>query len=362
MVYPFEVIKCFLFFCWCIPAISFAQYTADRSVLEVVDVESQTELKVENKYGDIKISTWENSKMEFKFTFKVRKNDKYDAEDLSERIIPVISNFGKYVSVRTEIEEKNTGFFGRLLSQISVEIDKSDIEIDIEIKVPTNTELEIENEFGDVLITDWDGRLRTKIKHGDLHVTESIQRANINHNYGRVNLMSVKNGEFDFRNVRFNADAIEDLRLDSHGSELEIDSISFLNILSNKDELRVESIKRIKGEIRFGTALVEVVKDEIYLDLRVADLRISKIINPNPNIYLNEQNSEVDINITGLKFDLDADMEGGIFRLPEAIKNVESNLLDAKSNHRKISASYGTVKDGKIKLEGKKGFVILREL
>ncbi len=360
--YPYKYLKYCLLIFWFVPGISFGQYTAERSATEVVDTESQAELKIENKYGDINISTWEESKMEFTFLFRVKKNDKYDAEELLERMNPVVSNFGRYVSVRSEIEEKSTGFFGRLLSELAVDIDKSDIEIDIEVTVPVNTELEISNEFGDVVITDWNGRLRSKIKHGDLHVTEPFERANIEHNYGRIHLVSVKNADLDLRNVRCKADRIDDLRLVSHGSELEVDSIIYFNVTSNKDELRIESIKRIKGELKFGNAFFAAVEDEIYLDLRVTDLRISKVVNPSPNIYLNEQNSEVDINITGLKFDLDANMEGGIFRLPESIKDVESIVLDAKNNHRTITAKYGLVKDGKIKLQGKKGFVILREL
>ncbi len=347
---------------WFVPVVSQAQYTAERSKTETVSTEENAELKLENKYGDINLSTWEESKMEFTFLFKVRKNDKYDAEELLERISPVVSNFGRYVSVRSEIEEKKAGFFGRLWSEISVDFDKSDIEIDINVKVPANTELEVINEFGDVVITDWSGKLRTKIKHGDLHVTEAFLDANLEHNYGKINLVSVKNAELDLRNVRFKADEIEDLRLVSHGSELDLKSVSFFDVNSNKDELRIEKIKRIKGEMKFGNAFFEVIEDEIYLDLKVTDLRVSKVVNPSPNIYLNEQNSEVDLNVTGIGFSLDANMEGGIFRMPETAKDVESIVLDEKNNHRTITANYGGAKDGKIKLEGKKGFVILREL
>jgi len=243
-VYPYNYIKTCLLLCWIVPSISFGQFAAERSVTEIVDTESQAELKLENKYGDINISTWEASKMEFTFLFKVRKNDKYAAEELLDRINPVVSNFGRYVSVRSEISEKSTGFFGRLLSEIAVDLDKSDIEIDINVKVPVNTELEVVNEFGDVVIMDWSGRLRSKIKHGDLHVTESFESANIEHNYGRINLENVKNAEMDIRNVRCKADEVEDLRITSHGSELEINTIKFLNLNSNKDEWRIKSIKR----------------------------------------------------------------------------------------------------------------------
>ncbi len=348
-----------------LPTAGFGQYTAERTTTENIDIETGAEFKVENKYGDITIIGWDQPSISIVTKITVRKKDKSEAEELLDRISPKISNFGRYVSLKTEIEEKSTGFFGRLLAEvieIDLELSKSDIEIDLEINLPSTTELEIVNSFGDVVISDWSASVRSDIRHGDLRITEPIERATIDHSFGKLNFLSINNASINLKSGRLKADSINDLRLESHGSELEIKEVGFLNLISNKDEIRIGKVSRIKGELRFGNVFLDVVQEEIYLDLWVTDLRVSKLKNTAPNVFVQQQNSEVDINIAGTAFDMYVEMEGGIFRIPESMAGVESKVMDEKSNYRKVSARYGAVKNGKITLEGKKGFVILREL
>lgn len=340
-----------------------AQYDAQRITTKSFPMTNDGELTLENKYGDVIIGGWDKDSIQIKVDIQVKKKSKSDAQELLDRISMKTTVFGRYIAVTTEIEEKGDSFLDKLFNELNpLDFDKSDVDINYEIFIPTNADIELTNSFGDLVLLDWTGKLKVDLRHGDLKITEPLANANLEVSFGTIHVRNLDKAFIELKNGKLKLHESQDLKLNSSGSELDLGVIGFLDLNSNKDEIQLEEVHHIKGRIRYSTAFINKVAKEIFLDLTLADIRVSKISNPDCSIYIKENNSEVDLNISGLSLAVKADLVGGTLRLPASTSNVDTQVLDEKNKIRKVTASYGGTSGGKFTLDGRKGYVILREL
>jgi len=339
-----------------------AQFSLKKTLSDSIIVNDDGQLLVENKYGNIEVMGWERNTVKIEFWIEIIRDEISDAENLINRIVPSISNYGDYIVAKTEIGKSERGFFKKMLSELNIDNDESGIEIQLKVYLPKELDLDISNEFGDVILLDWSGKLKCKLKHGDLIVRSKINSIDLEQSYGKINLNEAGSAELDVRNVTLKANKIDKLGIESHGSDFEISEVDNLTIASNKDEYKISKVNSFKGNLKYGSANLDTLTKGITVKLKVSDLQITKIIEKNANIFVNQHNSDVDINVKDFDFKLHATLEQGTFRIPKDINDINKEVLSEKENKRIVTGSYGLGDSGSITIEGKKGFVVLREL
>jgi len=95
------------------------------------------------------------------------------------------------------------------------------------------------------------------------------------------------------------------------------------------------------------------------LSLKITDLLVSELGNKDPNIIIDQESSDIEINITGTSFKFIAYYSEGAVKLPKTFKNIESDIIDKSKKLREIHADYGKYSTGKISVSGHKGELIL---
>jgi len=338
---------------------SYSQVSKSLSdTLAVNDIES---LSISNQYGDIVVSTWDQDQIGYDVQIVVLKDDTDVAEDLLERLVYSVEEFNSDLKFDFEVQEMNAGFFERLWSDITLEIDQSAIQINAELTVPKDLTLDITNKFGDITIRDWSGDLTIKQKHGDVKVSGNVIKLRLNQSFGDADFNSIDDARIEIRNVEFRAKRIEEFNIESHGSEIILDNAMRIVLDSNKDDLTIDQVNRVKGSINYGSFIIEELVEQIQATLKLTDLTIKNIVNEDADITIDQTNSEIDINLNGLSMDIDATLQDGLFKVPEADSVLETTQLDDKEENRTIIGSIGANPKGKIVIEGKKGVIIIRE-
>ncbi|WP_298541105.1 hypothetical protein [uncultured Aquimarina sp.] len=340
-----------------------AQEELSKSIEKVYDFTNAGELQLENKYGNIIINGWSQNKIEVAIDIVVNKKDKDEAEDLLARIKPSITTVGQSIIIFSNIEEKSDSFFSKVFNRVNpFDFDKGSIQIDYQISLPTNAEIQVTNKFGDIIINDWNGKLKTNLQHGDMWINNDIINANIEMKFGKLQTKSITYGKIKLKNSEFDHKTSKDLRIISSGSTVAIDQVINLEIFSSKDKITIENIERIKGELKFSNIVLENLKNDVDLIMDVADFKVNKIIKPDTNINIDQKSSELDINVSGLNFDFSASLEQGLLRIPKTFKNIKNNVIDSKKRLREIKANYGIDSNkGTFNITGKKGVIILKE-
>lgn len=339
-----------------------AQERVSKKVEKSFALTNTGELILENKYGNISLTGWDQDKVSVKIDIKVNHR-KYDtAKDLLNRINPEIKSSSGYVSVVSEISNKNTGWFADFFNRTNpIDVDRSRVQIDYEVFLPNKAKLKVTNRFGDVFIEDWSGPLTTLIEHGDLWLSEDLNKADVVLKFGKLrarNLdyasLNLKNGELDMENAK-------SLRLNSSGTEMNMSSVNSLEIYSNKDDIAIDEVGTIYGDLKFTTLNLERLSQDVDLSMKIADFRVRQITNPDSELTIEQESSDINLTVTDFSHRFDATLEQGVVRLPKSFENVNSTMLDKGKKLREIKGTYGNGKTGLISINGIKGIVTLND-
>lgn len=340
-----------------------AQEKLTKKIEKSFAMNNAGELHIENKYGEISINGWDENTLQIVMNIEVTHRKKENAKKLLDRISPKITKMGDYVKIQTQITDKSTGFFAKYFEKANpFDYDKSNIKINYEVYLPKKAEIELKNSFGDVLISDWAGKFKGNIQYGDLWVNEDLNTMDIELKHGKLRGKSINYATVRVKNGSINIESSKDLRINSSGSEINLEKINSLEIYSSKDEIDIVQTGTITGDLKFTTIQIDNLIKEMNLTLKISDLKVNSIEEPDTSIILDQESSKVSINITNMGLRFDATLEEGLLRLPKTFKNVKSKLLDSGKRIRKISAMYGKNNKGKISITGKKGAVLLKEL
>lgn len=339
-----------------------SQERVSKTVERSFTLNNDGELIIENKYGNINVTGWDQNKVSVKIDIKVNHR-KYDtAKDLLGRINPEIKSSSGYVSIVSEIANKNTGWFADFFNRTNpIDADRSRVQIDYEVFLPKKAKLKVTNRFGDVLLEDWSGELHTLIEHGDLWVNEDLNKADIILKFGKVkahNLnyvsLNLKNGELDMQDSK-------SLRLNTVGTEMTLGKVNSLEIYSNKDDIAVDKVGTIYGNLKFSTLNLEKLSKDVDLTLKISDFWVRQISNTATEINIEQESSDINLTVNNFPHRFEATLEQGVVRLPKSFENVDSKVLDKGKRMREIRATYGKSETGLIFINGIKGIVTIND-
>ncbi|WP_062060578.1 hypothetical protein [Aquimarina longa] len=340
-----------------------AQEKVSKKIEKAYPMTNAGELHIENKYGNVIINGWDKKTIEIEISILVSKKKKEDAEELLTRINPEINNTQDFININSVIGERNDNIISRLLNKTNLfDFDKGNIQIDYTIHLPSNAEINIINKFGDIIISGWNGKLKANIKHGDMWLNKDVNNASIEIKFGKLKTKAITYGNIQAKNGEINITESKDLKINSSGSVIKIENTELLEMHSSKDQITIYKIGKIYGELMFSNINIDTLYDDMNLTLEVADVWVSKIQKKNPNITINQESSELNINIKNIAIDFSASLEQGLLRIPKSFTNIKTDVIDKRKKIREINAIYGkNTPLGKFRINGIKGIIILKE-
>jgi len=352
-----------LFLALLLPYKSAAQERISKQINESHAFTQKGELSIENKYGDIYLNGWSQDAIQITVNIDSKGKNAAAAKDLLDRIQPSIAVQGDRVVVTTNITKKEENLLNRFLSRVdSNKGEKANSQIDYTIYLPQNAKVKLTNKYGDLIVSGWNGNLTATVEHGDIRLPDQLQESVLSVKFGKLKATELINSEVISRDARININKATQLALDANGSDINLEEIGALELISDKDEIEVGHVKLVQGEVKYSTVNINNLSDRISLNLNLAELKIVQFSSSTPSVRIDQQNSEVYLNISNTSFKFDANLEQGVLRIPKTMKNITSELVDTKRKIRSINATYGEG-DGLIfSFSGLKGQIILKEL
>ena len=338
------------------------QERVSKIIEETYAMSNANPLNLDHKYGDININGWEKDSISIVINVEVNHKKKEVADDLLNRIQLSTRMVGELIDISAKLEDQSSSAFSRYFNKANpIDSDKSHINIDYTIYLPKNATITISNKFGDVILTDWKGKLKANIQHGDIWLTNDLTNATVDMKFGKLGSKSIEYGTLVLKNAELDLKNSKNLNISSSGSNIDIEKVNSLEIDSSKDKVKVLNVESIEGILNFSEVQLDTVKETIDLDMKVTELIVSKIVVPQANIKIRQESSDIDIDISGLAFKFKAYIEQGVIRIPKSFQNIQTDMVDKGRKLRQISATYGKNALGKITITGEKGNIVLRD-
>jgi len=150
-------------------------------------------LNVDNKFGTVKVVTWDKNEIKVDIHIETSSTHKEIADKTFERLDVTDKQEGKNIYFET-IHNKNKD-----KENISCNNCSNTMSVDYTIQIPSNNALNIENSFGSIEIPDYNGPVSLVNKYGHLTAGKLSKPEKIVVEFGKANLKSIGNINLTFR-------------------------------------------------------------------------------------------------------------------------------------------------------------------
>jgi hypothetical protein len=314
-------------------------------------------LEINNKYGDVVITTWDKDQVVIDVKVTVEMPDRSRAEKLISYIDVQFSENGSILSAKTIIDDKfNFSGWGNGSRRFS---------IDYTVKMPTALALTLSNRYGDTDIDELNGLVNLDIKYGNLKAgkltrgnVKPISKVSLAYGKGTID----ETGWLDMI-IRFAGGVgiakSQALLIDSKYSKLTLGATSSVVGESKYDNIRIESINNLILENGYTEVNIGTLSKKLEYNGSYGSFTVERIPMGFESVDLETRYMGVRLGIeAGASYNLDAKVSYGGLKYNEDNFNSQRRIISNNSNEVsgivgreespasgvKVVASYGTVK------------------
>lgn len=257
----------------------------EKTYSETFKVDGDGEVRLANRYGEIKVETWERNEVKIDVRVKVSANDQEDANRTFDRIEISFTGGANSATAITNIgtsKQKNKGIIESIFNgewpSFSGGSNSNDFKVYYRVRMPASASLETEAKYCDVTLPDLSGSTNISVGYGNLVAGDLTGRGEISVSYGSARIDELgSNSTFRVRYCDGNEiRKAGDLRYDGRYSETRIGPAGNLTIDAGYEEVEVESAREIRFDGNYNDLEVGRV-ERIYLDGNYCDFAIGEV-------------------------------------------------------------------------------------
>lgn len=286
----------------CSPAKEFV-----KTITEEFDIRADGTVQITNRYGDIDVQTWDQSRVQIEVTITVDSRNQQEANESFERIQVNFDNSPSHVSAATEISTI-TGW----KKWFDSSSDK--FEIDYVIRVPATVELELDNKYGDIYVMRMENDADIVLKYGNLRLDGFNGDVDLELAYGKGSLTSANDLNLELSYSTLRCGELGDLTIDSKYSNFEVESVSDIRSNSGYDNYKVEllssfdnvgkfddivlgKVSSVEIETKYSNLLIEELLAEADLRMKYGAAKIKHVTAGFSNIEIESNYTAVSIDV-----------------------------------------------------------------
>ncbi|WP_107038193.1 hypothetical protein [Brumimicrobium mesophilum] len=247
-----------------------------KSITKSVDAANLKTFTLDNKFGNIKIESWDKPTIEVTAHFTLETKDYEDTEKGLDNFkmdlitegsdVSVTNNWSDYknCSDNANISFGNKGLFN-FSSHNSFTTDQGEkikykkFKIEYKVKIPKYFNVNLSNSYSDIELQTIEGVGNIDIFQGKLHAND-MKELNLKVKYGTAELNNITNGKVESFQSTFRLGDAEKLTLNAKYSEVKIGGVEDLNLEGFQSNLVANGeIKNLKGNWKYGK--IELQKD-----------------------------------------------------------------------------------------------------
>lgn len=257
-----------------LPGLLAQQYEKSRKEDRVFPANNETSVQIINKYGNIHVLPWAKDSIRIEIDIKVEASKQSKVEKTYDNIKIEFSESSYYIIAQTVFGNQKSAFWADVTDFTSSMLNSgSNAQIDYTVYLPPANELNIENKFGNIYMTDHNGKVVVRLSNGDLRGGR-FESLELDHGFGNVVLDSVNIGDFTLSYTEMKLNHATDLRINSKSSKPNIKGFGSLRLNSKRDTYFIEQAGLINGETSFSYLTINEQRGDLILNTNYGDLSI----------------------------------------------------------------------------------------
>lgn len=327
-----------------IPILALAQFTESKQISKRFKATPETRVEITNKYGKIKINTWDKDSVVFDIKIRVEDKKLSKLEKLVDDVNVDFTGSQHFIIARTKVGESRSSIEKEILNfKESVFQSDGKIEIDYTVWLPKSNPLKVENKFGDIYIGDYSGDIDINLSNGNLKSHDFSGKTKLNLSFGDATINKMKSGTLDCNYSEIYIKEAVNLQIVSKSSEFEITEINEINADSRRDKFRINLIENLTAKGSFTNYRITEFNSTLNLKTEYGDLDIEKIDTGFKSVYIESKSMDINLGFnekSEFGFEITHVKCETSFPGKMTIKNKE--VLDEKENKVQLTGNFGS--------------------
>lgn len=322
-----------------IPILSIAnndkgKYTKEKTIKKEFSVNTNAFLKVNNKYGNLNITSWDQNRIEIEVHIKTSGNNEEKVQRKLDDITISFKGSSSNVSAKTNINKTSSWGWGNS--------NNVNMQINYTIKLPVKNNIDLTNDYGSITLDRIDGHATINCDYGRLDIGELRGRNNnLNFDYtSKSEIDYINSAKIDADYSGFTITKAGNLDLNTDYTSASI--IKMENLVYNSDygSLSVSEAKNIEGNGDYISIKLGRINGNVSLNADYGSIKIAELTENAGNITINADYTGVKIGHNpnyNFKFELKSSY-GGI----NGVDNCNINVKEVKNSQKYYKGSCGS--------------------
>jgi len=285
-----------------IPSLSFGNpldknwdYEKTKTIKKEYNVNANALLRINNKYGNVDVISWDQNRVEIEVTITVKGNNESKVIDRLKRINVNFTNSSSEVSAKTILENSSNSWFKSN--------NNMNYQIDYKVKMPVTNSANLNNDYGTISLNEIKGKASINCDYGKIII------GSLFHEENSINIDYTSDSEIEFMNGgRINADyskfrvtKAKNIDLNADYTDSVFENVEALDFSCDYGSIEVENANDIDGSADYLTMRFGKIYKNLSIEADYGSIKIEKMMKGFESIRIHSD-------YVGIKIGLDDDV------------------------------------------------------
>ena len=320
-----------------------------KNIKKTYIVNSNAGIDIDNKYGNITVSTWDEDKIDLDITIKVTgTNETWVNERLSSIDVDI-----------TALKAMVTAITSTGNSTYKSKGSSNSFEINYVIKIPKNGTVKLNNKYGNISALSLESTTDITCKYGKVTIGK-LNGASNRFEIGYCQNSSIdyiKSGTIEARYSGLKINDAGNINLDTNYTDVTIAQGQNINYDCNYGTFKFQKINSFIGNGNYITIVVGEIVKNFSFDGNYSKINVDAMNEKANNVTINSGYTNVSLGYNvNYPFDFDISTKYGSIK---SDVNLEISINESKSNTKRISGYYKKKGQNKVAVNSNYGNVSL---
>lgn len=333
------------------------KHEKNKVVKKEFSVNADAKVAINNRYGNLNITTWNKNKVEIEVTITVKGDDLDAIEDKLESIHIEFNANVSLVEAKTVFGDKQSNWSWWKKSK------NMNYKINYVVKMPKSNSVDLNNDYGSIFLSDIDGKAAINCDYGKISVGNlSAANNDINLDYCSTSTInSMKSGDINVDYSKITIDKSEKIRINADYSTVRLGETYSVDFNSDYGSISIEEADDVNGNSDYASMRFGTIRKNLTIDTDYGSITVKNLEKGFENVDINGQYAGIRIGIApGAVFNFEVDLQYAGFSRDD--DNIEMFKSISKSTKKYYEGKYGKGNtNSKLKIRSQYGGVSIKE-
>ena len=320
-------------------------------------VNTDAKVALNNRYGNLNITTWNQNRVEIEVTITVKGNDIEDIEDRLSTIDVAFNASSSLIEAKTIFEKKNNNWSWWKKN------DNINYKINYVVKMPKSNSVDLDNDYGSIYLDNLEGNADISCDYGKIDIGElSAENNRIKLEYcSTSSIRFMKSGDINVDYSKITLDKTQKVRVNADYSAVRLGEANNVDFNSDYGPISIQEAERVHGNSDYASMRFGEIKEELIIETDYGSISVDKLAKGFKNVDIDGQYAGIKIGVeNGAAFNFEIDLQyAGLNRGNDQIEFLKKI---SKNTSKYYEGKYGKgSSSARLKIRSQYGGVSLKE-